>query len=208
MPVLTPRLRRVGIAGVAALALAVGVPVGARADGDPAAGCPDGTVAQTFQHWLDPAWYVQAPDGGLEQGAAGWTLLGHATVADGNEPYHVGSADDTRSLALAPGASATTAPMCIGIEHPTIRFFARNTGAPHAQLKVSVVYRDAEGHRRLLTIGLVTGDTAWAPTPVLPVVVNLLALLGEQQAAFQFTPADDDGNWWIDDIYVDPYSKG
>jgi hypothetical protein len=202
------RLGRAGAAALAALALAITVPAGAHAAGDPPAGCPEQQAAQTFLPWTDPAWYVPAPDGGLEDGADGWTLLGGATVEDGNEPYHVGGADDRRSLALPPGSAAATAPMCIAVEHPTIRFFARNTGAPDSTLQVSVVFRDTDGHRQSLAIGTVTGDAAWAPTPVLPVLVNLLSLLGDQQAAFRFAPADDRGNWSIDDVYVDPYSKG
>jgi hypothetical protein len=202
------RVRRVGAAAATALALATTVPAGAHADDTAPAGCPEREAAQTFLPWMDPAWYVPAPDGGLERGAAGWTLLDGATVADGNEPFHVGGADDRRSLDLPPGAAATTAPMCLAVEHPTVRFFARNTGAPDSTLQVSIVYRDRDGRWQSLAIGVVSADSAWAPTPPLPVTVNLLSLLGDQQAAFRFAPADDRGDWSIDDIYVDPYGKG
>ena len=85
-----------------------------------AAGCPDQPLDRTFRPWLDPAWYTPAPNGGLESGAAGWTLERGAAVVPGNEPFHVGGSDDASSLALPPGGSATTAPVCIGVEHPTI----------------------------------------------------------------------------------------
>jgi len=203
------RFRRAGPVAVAALAaLTITAPAGADAAGDPPGGCPEQQAAQTFLPWLDPAWYVPAPDGGLERRAAGWTLSGAATLADANEPYYVGGADDKRSLDLAPGAAATTAPMCITVEHPSVRFFARNTGAPDSTLRVSVVYHDAEGRRQSLSIGLLAAGSAWEPTPPLPVTVNLLAVLSEQRAAFRFAPADDRGEWSIDDVYVDPYSKG
>jgi len=204
----TNGLRRAGAAAAAALALATTAPAAARADASAPAGCAEREAAQTFLPWMDPAWYVPAPDGGLEHRAAGWTLLGGATLADGNEPYYVGGADDNRSLDLAPGASATTPSMCIDVEHPTIRFFARNTGAPDAALRVSVVYRDVDGHWQSLAIGLVTAGSAWAPTAALPVTINLLSLLSDGRAAFRFAPADDRGNWSIDDIYIDPYGKG
>ena len=130
--------RRIGPAGVLALAaLAFAMPVRREA-----AGCPEQPSAQTFLPWLDVAWYVPAPDGGLEGGGSGWTLTGGADVVEGNQPY----LDGERSLALPGGASATTAPMCIGIEHPTIRLFARNTGSPLSALAVSVVFRDPLGH--------------------------------------------------------------
>src|SRR3954463_10831602 len=114
--------RRIGLAGILALAaLAVAAPSGAWASG-----CSQQSLSQTFLPWLDVAWYVPAPAGGFEGGAGDWTLTGGAEIVGGNDPYLAGE----RSLALPGGASATSAPMCIGIEHPTIRLFARNTGAP------------------------------------------------------------------------------
>ena len=191
--------RRIGPAGILALtALALAMPGGAQA-----AGCPEQPATQTFLPWLDIAWYVPAPDGGLEGGAEDWTLAGGAAVAAGNEPYLAGD----HALALPGGASATTAPMCIGVEHPTLRLFARNTGAPDSVLAVSVVFRDPLGLRQSLPVGVLVGGSKWAPTPVMPVVVNLLALTGDQHAAFRFTPLDDRGEWTIDDVYVDPYQK-
>jgi hypothetical protein len=168
-----------------------------------AAGCAERPLDRTFLPWLDPAWYTQAPNGGLEAGSSGWTLERGAAVVDGNEPWFVGGSGDARSLALPPGGSATTAPMCIGVEHPTLRFFARNTGDPTSLLTVSVVSGDLA-----LPVGVVAAGSSWAPTPVVPVVVNLLSLLGDQQVAFRFTAADGRGEWTIDDVYVDPYKKG
>jgi hypothetical protein len=173
-----------------------------------AAGCPDQPLARTFQPWLDPAWYAAAPDGGLEAGAEGWTLGGGAAVVAGNEPFFVGDRGDARSLALPPGASATTPSVCIGVEHPTLRFFARNTGSSISTLGVSVVFRDLLGQERALPVGSIVAGEEWAPTPVVPVLVNLLSLLGDQQVAFRFTALDGRGEWTIDDVYVDPYKKG
>ena len=171
-----------------------------------AAGCPDQALDRTFRPWLDPAWYTPAPNGGLESGASGWTLERGAAVVDGNEPFHVGGSGDASSLALPPGGSATTARMCIGVEHPTLRLFARNTGDPASVLTVSVVFRDPLGLRHSLPVGLIAAGPEWAPTPIVPVVVNLLSLLGDQQVAFRF--AATGGEWTIDDVYVDPYKKG
>jgi hypothetical protein len=190
--------RRIGPAGALALAvLVLAAPAQARA-----AGCPSQPVTQTFLPWLDPAWYVPAPGGDVEGGSE-WTLAGGAAVTGGNEPYLAGE----RSLALPAGSSATTAPMCIGIEHPTLRLFARNTGDPASVLSVAVVFRDVLGLRHALPVGVVGAGAEWGPTPVVPVVVNLLSLLGDQDVAFRFTPVGG-GEWSIDDVYVDPYKKG
>jgi hypothetical protein len=188
-----------------ALALLAGLATMAVPAAAHAAGCPDQPVERTFLPWLDPAWYAPAPDGGLEAGAEGWTLGGGAAVVDGNEPFHVGGPDDANSLALPPGASATTPEVCIGVEHPTIRFFARNTGSSLSLLRVSVVFRGLLG-RQVLPVAVIAAGDEWAPSPIVPVIVNVLSLLGDQQVAFRFAPLG--GEWTIDDVYVDPYKKG
>src|SRR4051812_23066550 len=191
--------RRIGPAGALALAvLVLAVPAQARA-----AGCPSQPVTQTFLPWLDPAWYVPAPGGDVEGGGEAWALTGGAAVADGNEPFLAGD----RSLALPAGSSATTAPMCLGVEHPTVRLFARNNGDPASLLAVSVVFRDPLGLRHTLPVGAVAAGSEWAPTPVMPVVANLLSLLGDQDVSFRFAPVGN-GEWAIDDVWVDPYKKG
>ena len=171
--------------------------------------CASEVFEQPFLPWADPASYVLAPDGGFEAGAAGWSLSG-AAVTDGNEPFNVHESGDQASLEIGPGASATSAPMCVGIEHPTLRFFARAGGSAPRALRVDVLYEDADGTTESLTIGRVLGGDEWSPTMVMPVVANLLALLpGERTAvAFRFTAEGSDGSWQIDDVYVDPYSKG
>jgi hypothetical protein len=207
MPIHVSRLGRSAIAALAALVLGLAVPAGARAAGD----CPQTQAERVFSPWLDFAWYVPAPDGGLEDGGAGWTLQGGAAVQQGNETHHVGGAGDTRSLRLPTGSVATTAPMCIGLEHPTVRFFARNTGSPLSLLRVSVVYDGVDGRRHALPIGSLAAGSSWAPTLPLPVTANLLALLADQRVQFRFAPANvllGQGRWSIDDVYVDPYKKG
>jgi hypothetical protein len=150
---------------------------------------------------------MSAPAGGFEAGAVGWTLTGSAATVAGNEPFYVGSATDHRSLALPAGSTATSPTVCIAVDHPTVRFFAVNTGAALSQLAVSVVFHAPDGTLRTLQVGQVTGGAGWAPTPVVPVLVDLLSLLGDQQVAFRFAPADSTGNWRIDDVYIDPYGK-
>jgi hypothetical protein len=191
--------RRIGPAGILALAALALAPSGALASG-----CPEQPLSQTFRPWLDVAWYVPAQNGDFEGGSEEWDLVGGAKVVDGNQPFLSGD----RALALPGGASATSAPMCIGVQHPTVRLFARNTGAPGSALAVSVVFRDPLlGSPRTLPVGVIGAGDAWSPTPVVPVVVNLLSLAGDQQVAFRFTAADDRGEWTIDDVWVDPYKK-
>lgn len=170
--------------------------------------CPPKALSQPFLPWADPARYASVPDGGLEAGGAGWALSGGAAVVSGNEPYHVRGASDRWSLTLPPGSSAATPSMCVDVLHPTLRFFARNTGDRGSVLRVSVRFFDLTGTDRLLTIGALTADQQWGPTPIIPVVSNVFALLGAHPVWYVFTPEDDRGKWRIDDVYVDPYGKG
>jgi hypothetical protein len=191
-----------GLAAVAGVAVVMGAPAVAQA-----ASCPTASESHTFLPWVDPALYTPAPDGGLEQGTTGWTLSGGAAAVEGNEPYHVGTSADERSLALPPGSIAVSPPTCVDVEHPDIRFFARNTGSPLSLLSVSVVFKGLDGRAWSLPIGTVAGGSAWAPTAVMPVGVNLLSLVADQEVSFALAPLDASGSWQVDDIYVDPYGK-
>ena len=168
-------------AALTALALLILLPAAARADD-----CSGQTLDRTFLPWGDPALYTPVPEG--------WTLAGGAAVVDGNQPYLAGDS----SLSLPAGSSATTRPLCIGLEHPTVRFFARNTGNPLSLLQVSAVAGGAE-----LPLGQIPAGREWAPSPPLLLAVNLL---GADSVAFKF--AADGGSWSVDDVYVDPYRKG
>jgi hypothetical protein len=130
-------------------------------------------------------------------------------VEDGNEPFFVHGAGERSALALPSGSSATSPSMCVGILHPTMRFFARNRGSLLSTLRVEVLFEDASGRIHALPIGLVLGDNKWHPTLPFPVVANLLALLpGEHTAvAFRFVPTGLGASWVIDDVYVDPYGR-
>ena len=155
--------------------------------------------------WADPGWYTTVPDGGMETRLGAWSLRDSATFVAGNEPYYVRSPSDAWSLALPSGASATSAPICVYLGHPTLRLFARSR-QPHATLRIAVEFTDLTGARRTQQIAMLAADGAWAPTPPIAIWANALSLLIPQQVAFRFEA--DRAEWQIDDVYVDPYGKG
>jgi hypothetical protein len=168
--------------------------------------CEPQPASQVFLRWLDPLRYEQAPGGDAES-TAGWTLSGGARVVSGNEPWKVGGSRDRSSLLLPRGSRATTGVMCVGISHPTLRFFAKRTsGLVLDSLAVEVLYETAGGQVASLPVGVVLAGGTWQPTLPLPVLASLLPLLpGEQTpVAFRFTPVGG-GSWQIDDVYVDPW---
>jgi hypothetical protein len=170
--------------------------------------CAGQVAEQPFLRWIDLARYVLMPNGNVES-LAGWQLEDGAAPVAGNEPFYVHDADDAWSLSLPPGSSAMTERMCVGVEHPTVRLFARNGGAPQSALLVEVLFRDFLGQPQAVPIGVYVGTSRWAPTPPLAVTANLLSVLpGDQlEVAFRFTPQGD-GDWAIDDVYVDPFRHG
>jgi hypothetical protein len=206
-----PRLHRerllAAVGGVLA-ALAVAAPAAhAGLVAPTASDCAPETATHPFLPWLDPAHYVLVDDGGFEADASGWRLDGARTVT-GNEPWEVRGGDDAGALAI--GGVATSPPVCVGLGHPTIRFFARNTGAATGALTVQVVARTSLGTTLVLPIGTVGGPLrAWAPMLPMPVIANLLPLLpgARTQVSFRFAAVGDGSAWEIDDVYVDPYSK-
>jgi hypothetical protein len=191
-----------GLSILVALGVGAAAPAAAHA-----ASCPSVPVAQTYAPWMDPAYYASAPNSGFEASGTSWTLSGGAATVQDNEPWHVRSATDHVALALPTGAAAKSATVCIDANHPTTRLFVRNTGAATSRLAVSVMYTGLDGKPASLSIGQLAGGAAWAPTPVVPVTVNLLSLLGDQHVTFRFAPADALGQWRIDDVYIDPFGK-
>ncbi len=200
------------IGSTAVVAVAVLSVTAASANAGPlvssAPSCDDQPLSQPFAPWLDFAQYTPLPGGDFERRAAGWSLAGGSAVAAGNEPYRVAGEHDASSLTVPAGGSATSATICVGIEHPTIRFFAkRNSGGALSTMRVDVLFENNLGVVNSLPIGVMSATSSWQPTAPMPVLASLLPLLpGEHTpVAFRFTSLD--GNWSIDDIQVDPYQR-
>jgi hypothetical protein len=190
-----PRFRP--LAALCAAAAVFALPATASADVG-YSGCDDPPSSAVFEQWLDYSNYFLAPDGGFENGADGWALDG-ASVDAGNQSYGSGSS----SLALGGGDSATSPSVCVGLEHPTFRYFVRRTGGlPSSRLVAKVVLADGSA----IPVGIILGgSSSWQPSPVTLIGANLLPLLTggtSTQVAFRFTATS--GTWQVDDVYVDP----
>ena len=164
------------------------------------------TGTNVFAPWSDDRLYTLTPDGGFENGADGWALKDGAATADGNETFQVGGTADHQSLALPAGSSATSPAFCVTKRDDVFRLFARTDGGDDARLKVEVVFTDADSRRDSVRVGKVHGDDAWDATHALPVVLPPRAR-GKTDISLRFTPIGD-GNWQIDDIYLDPRLRG
>lgn len=203
------RLTILAAAGAVVAALALTPAAGAGPLVASAPSCDEQVLERPFARWLDPLGYSIVPGGTFEDGAAGWTLS-KAKVVDGNEPYYVHGAGETKALSLPRGSVATSPTVCAGIDKPVMRFFARSSGGllSLSALYVDVLFETSSGQVSSLPVGVVLPTTRWWPTLPLPVLASLLPLLpGEQTPiAFRFRPVGG-ATWTIDDVYLDPWKR-
>ena len=166
--------------------------------------CDPQPTSKPFARWGDNRNYMLAPGGSFEQGTPGWNLRG-ASVVSGNESYFVGGSSDRYSLRIDGGETATTPEICVGLEHPVVRLFARNNRLLLSAMSVEVIATTSLGLKVAVPVGVVLPRSSWRPTPAYLVVANLLPLLPGDYTpvAFRFR-AIGAGSWWIDDFYVDP----
>jgi hypothetical protein len=199
-------LRNLFIAGsLAVLILAMSAP--SASAGVLVKSAPDCTpkpTSQPFAQWGDSSQYNLAPGGSFEAGTPSWSLSGRASMVSGNEPWKVAGAG-SRSLRLAPGASATSPTICVGLEHPTIRFFVKNDPALLSTLSVEVITETSLGLTVAVPVGVVLPGGKWKPSPKLLVVANLLPLLPGEHTPVRFRLTSiGTGTWYVDDFFVDP----
>jgi hypothetical protein len=205
--VVRPRLRAMRqriapLLGAAAVAL-FGLPAVAQA------ACPAATTAKVFSGFGDSADYSLVSNGAFESGTTGWSLT-RAAVTSGNESYKVHGAADAKSLAITPTGLAVSPAFCVSVAHPTFRFFARRTGGSWGQLAVRLRWKDSSGATNETTVASLGTGTSWAPSEVLALGRTLPLWQSSQTLSVQlvFDPEDYGGAFAIDDVYIDPYTRG
>jgi hypothetical protein len=164
---------------------------------------------EVFKPWGDQHSYVLAPDGGFEAGGTGWTLAGGATTVAGNESFDLNDAGDSRSLSLPAGSSAVSPPICMSLDTPIFRLFARNTGDPSSGLRVEATY-SLLGLLRTKAISTVYAGPSWAPSQQLSTVLSLSTIVGTlipSSIQIRITPLGSGGKWQVDDLYIDPFAR-
>ena len=170
--------------------------------------CTNQAVASPFTRWTDSQQYTLVPGGSFESPGY-WTLAGGAAVIGGNEPFYVHGAGEKASLLLPPGGSATSKPMCVSLQHPTIRMFVRNLGPRFSFFRLQAIYKDAGGTLRTIEFAKLAATSKWAPSPEIPYLVNVdVPLDGNGTTAVAFRFIGSSGVTVVDDVYVDPRKWG
>jgi hypothetical protein len=164
--------------------------------------CGNQVSSAAFRPWGDPLQYVLAPSGDFTTPDS-WELHS-AKIVTSASPKSGG-----RALALADGGSAISPVTCLSLLHPTLRLFARNTGASGSRLRVIVLFGGSSGRANQLQVATLQAGSAWSPTPIIPVLANLFSVLspgGYAPVSFRFEEVGSQaGQWQIDDVYVDPF---
>lgn len=190
-----PSLTRLAIPAFAVvLALLLGAPA-ANASQNPE-GCPAQVLEQPFLAWGDRALYGLAPGGSFEDGVPGWTLADGAELVAPGAPFIPTSA--TTALSLAPGASATTAPICVAPSDRFARMFASvddASGDDRARLRAELILA---GGSTLPLAPLHAGEE-WDATRRIRTGAGAE---GVTWLRYRFTALA--GTWALDDLYVDP----
>jgi hypothetical protein len=188
---------RTWIVGLAVAACAAVAAATALADAwdDVLKTCGTLPTQKAFAAFGDNDNYFMVPNGAFDSGATGWTLSGGAGVAGG-------------VLQLPYNASATSLPVCVTADMPTIRFLVRTNGDPAARLRVEAVVKKPKDKLKTLLVATIPGTAVWTPTAPLPLKLKTLMAVSKQSpvaVAFKFTVTS--GSWQVDKVFVDPLKE-
>jgi len=169
--------------------------------------CPSYAMSPVFSKWLDPFKYTLAPGGDFES-ASGLTLTGGAKIVAGNESSHVHGTSDKSSLLLPRGATVTTGPICVGLDKPTVRFFAKRPSfALLPLLTVEGLFTTKAGNTASLPlVGVPLAGNSWSLQLPFLTTGALLELGDTTMMRFRIRAVT--GEWQVDDLYVDPWRHG
>jgi len=168
--------------------------------------CPSYAMSKPFSKWLDPMNYTLAPGGSFES-ASGLTLTGGAKIVAGNEPNYLNSTSDKSSVLIPRGGTVTTGPICVGLDKPTIRFFAKRPNfALLPLLTVEGVFTTKAGTTAALPmVGVPLAGNSWSLQ--LPFVTTGAVLELGDTTMMRFRIRAVTGDWQVDDLYVDPLRR-
>ena len=168
--------------------------------------CPSYPLSKPFAKWLDPMAYTLAPGGSFES-SAGLTFTGGAKIVSGNEPNYLNSKSDKSSVLIPRGGTVTTGPICVGLDKPTVRFFAKRPNfALLPLITVEGVFTTKAGTTASLPmVGVPLAGNSWSLQ--LPFITTGAVLELGDTTMMRFRIRAVTGDWQVDDLYVDPWRR-
>jgi hypothetical protein len=168
--------------------------------------CPSYQLNQVFTKWLDPMKYTPAPGGSFES-ASGLTFTGGAKIVSGNESSYVHGTGDKSSVLIPAGGTVTTGPICVSLDKPTVRFFAkRPTFSLLPLMTVEGIFTTKAGTTASLPlVGVPLAGNSWSLQLPFLTTGALLELGDTTMMRFRIRAVT--GSWQVDDFYVDPLRR-
>jgi hypothetical protein len=168
--------------------------------------CPSYAMSQPFTKWLDPMKYTLAPGGSFES-ASDLTFTGGAKIVSGNESSYVHGTGDKSSVLLPVGGTVTTGPICVGLDKPTVRFFAKRPSFSLLPLlTVEGIFTTKAGTTATLPlVGVPLAGNSWSLQ--LPFVTTGALLELGDTTMMRFRIRAVSGAWQVDDLFVDPLRR-
>lgn len=159
--------------------------------------CSPSALSQPFAPWLDYAKYELAPGGDFE--SSKWALTAGAKLVAGSERYAATGILGSSSLSLPRGSSAQSPLTCVDATFPSIRFFIEGKG--------SVAVNVVDGSS-VAPAGVAVAGGEWEPTPVMLTHSAVLGASSGGTAQVSVVLTGLSGSPRIDDVFVDPWSRG
>jgi hypothetical protein len=145
--------------------------------------CEKRKLETPFKAFKDPMSYWRLP------ATTAWALSPATVLAGGG-------------VTIPAGLSATTPAFCIGIASPTFRFFAHS--ANRGVVRVEILTANA----RVITAGRVQLTGSVAPSPVLLLVANALALQSaDYSTSIRIRFVTESGTAQLDQLWIDPFKR-
>jgi hypothetical protein len=205
-------LRKSHAAFAAITALAVVAPASASAATATTTSCTQPAVSSPFKLFGDLASYWLAPDGGFENGGAGWKFASGAKVVAGNETFNI--VPGTKSLQFASKgivSSATTPSFCVDASNPAFRFLVKS---PPLGSVLNTFINFTAPNGQTLTVGakanvfnLIGGWTLAASQPLSTAIPSIFLGAGTK-ATITFQSVSPTTGIQIDDLMIGPYRRG
>jgi hypothetical protein len=179
----------------------------ATAPGAALAACPDLPTSQPFALWGDAANYSLAPGGNFE-GSLTWARTGAPTLVAPSNPF-VLSGPGLRSVRLRGQDSITSPTVCVSDIHPYMRFVARAQDTT-SRLVLEVLWTD-DGVNKVDVLEEHQADEyqVWKPSKLVPLGTKLpTGSKGAHEVRLRLKLKDGAGSWLVDDVFIDPASRG
>ena len=108
------------------------------------------------------------------------------------------------SVLIPRGGTVTTGPICVGLDKPTVRFFARRPNFALLPLMTveGVFTTKSGGTAALPLVGVPLAGNSWSVQ--LPFLTNGALLELGDTTMMRFRIRSVIGDWQVDDFYVDP----